>query len=363
MNLSKDTMNCIRNLRKKLHNNPEASMHEIKTKKILMDFVRENTSLDVVDMGNWFYAYYKSANSAKSIAFRADYDAVLCDDGMAKHLCGHDGHSAILAGFALELEALEPEADVYLIFQPGEETGEGAKICKKLLEEENISEIYGFHNIPGWEENTVLLLSDTFACASTGMEIEVNGAASHAAYPEQGKNPAKLLANVILHMEELLNKTHNGIVLGTVIGVNIGSKSYGVSAGNGVLRLTLRAEHQEEYDALIRDISSFAKTNALNEQMKCDIRFIEEFPATVNSRDLVTKLETLCKEQGLSIAYPTEPFRWSEDFGHYLIGTKGVFFGIGCGKEHPGLHTDTYEFNDAIIETAICIYKMIVKAL
>ena len=69
---------------------------------------------------------------------------------------------------------------------------------------------------------------DTFACASTGMEIRLTGAPSHAAYPEQGRNPA-----LLIYLQELLQKPHRGIVLGTVIGVELGSKSYGLSAEKG----------------------------------------------------------------------------------------------------------------------------------
>ena len=58
---------------------------------------------------------------------------------------------------------------------------------------------------------------------------------------------------------------------------------------------------------------------------------------------------------------PEEPFRWSEDFGYYLQKTKGAFMGIGCGVNHPALHTMEYEFEDSIIEPAIEMYKEILK--
>lgn len=334
-------------------------MKEIKTKKILMQFIQKNTNLEVVDMGSWFYAYYKSLDATKAIAFRADYDAVVCDNGEIHHLCGHDGHSAILAGFSIELEEIAPNADVYLVFQPGEEIGEGGKICSKLMEEKNISEIYGFHNIPGVEENIVILRENTFACASTGMEISIEGAPSHAAYPEQGKNPANIIANLILYMHKQIEKEHKGIVLGTVIGINLGSESYGVSAGKGVLRLTLRAEYPDEYGLLIKNITNFAKEESKVHNMECSIRFIEEFPATVNNAALVEKLKIMCEARGYRTIFAREPFRWSEDFGYYLEKTNGVFFGIGCGVKHVGLHTEQYEFNDVIIERVIEIYKEI----
>ena len=79
-----------------------------------------------------YYVDYKKLKnegqcSQGPIAFRADFDAVVCQDGCAHHLCGHDGHSAILAGLALALEGIATSRDVYLIFQPAEETGQGAR--------------------------------------------------------------------------------------------------------------------------------------------------------------------------------------------------------------------------------------------
>ena len=434
-------------LRKKMHSIPEPSMKEYETKRLLMDFIAENTSLALVDRGQWFFAHYVwSANSAhlentahpanpahiantahpvnpahpantahpgfgdrrKCIAFRADFDAVVGKDGCAAHFCGHDGHSAILAGLALELERMQPEADVYLIFQPGEETGQGARLCRELLKEKKIDEIYGFHNIPGYEENVVLLRNATFACASTGMEISLKGQISHAAYPEKGRNPALVMAEIILFMENFVQKEHEGVVLGTVIGAEIGSASYGVSAGEAVLRLTLRAEKPEEYQQLVDGISQFANSKARQQGLECQIRLLEEFPATVNHQECVDKVraaaERVVAEQVVAatervvaadgrtgaasdeawlmsgkvgkadseagtadalrripIIYPEEPFRWSEDFGYYLQEAKGAFFGIGCGVDHAGLHTEGYEFNDEIIETVIRIYRELIN--
>lgn len=350
-------IDMIKVLRRTLHDIPEPSMKEVKTKRLLIDFLRSHTSLEIVDRGAWFYAHYQGQDTANAIAFRADYDAVVCQDGCARHLCGHDGHSAILVGIALELEQIAPRRSVYLIFQPGEETGQGACLCSSLIDECNIKEIYGIHNIPGYAQNEVLLLDGTFACASTGMEIKIQGSPAHAAYPQQGKNPALLIAELITYMDMLVNREHRGMVLGTVIGIDAGSSSYGMSADSGVLRLTLRAEYQEEYDELVRKIRERAEQQAKEQGMTCTIRLIEPFPATINHQACVNKVRTIAQSLGLCITIPKEPFRWSEDFGYYLQKSEGAFFGIGCGEEHAGLHTADYEFDDAIIGTVINIYE------
>ena len=169
---------------------------------------------------------------------------------------------------------------------------QGASLCSSLIDECSITEIYGIHNIPGYAHNEVLLLDGTFACASTGMEIKIQGSPAHAAYPQQGKNPALLIAELITYMDMLVNREHRGIVLGTVIGIDAGSCSYGMSADSGVLRLTLRAEYQEEYDELVGKIRERAEQQAKKQGM-------------------------VAQSLGLSITIPKEPFRWSEDFDRF----------------------------------------------
>ncbi len=345
------------NLRHALHQSPEPSGHEENTRRILMNFIKTHTAtLELSDRQTWFYAYKKGGGGRAPIAFRADHDAVLCSDGYARHLCGHDGHSAVLAGFAMWLDRAQLDRDVYLIFQPAEENGKGAALCSSLIDEKGIGEIYGFHNIPGYAMGDVILLNHTFACASTGLEIRFSGRQSHAAYPDSGANPARAIAKTIIRMDEIIHQSHKGIVLGTVIGIDAGSSSYGVSAGEGTLRLTLRAEHQDEYDTLVHGIESAAARLASADNLACAMTRIEEFPATINDADCVRKLAAAARAMGRPAVTPPEPFRWSEDFGHYLRRTRGAFMGIGCGETHAALHTMEYEFADEIIEAGVRVF-------
>ena len=99
----------------------------------------------------------------------------------------------------------------------------------------------------------------------------------------------------------------------------------------------------------------------LNQGRRCAISFIEPFPATVNHEACVKKLQAAAAAAGLKVSFLQEPMRWSEDFGYYLQKTQGTFFGLGCGLQHAGLHTADYEFNDAIIESAVALYLKLVE--
>ena len=347
----------MKNLRQQLHNIPEPSMLEKKTKKTLIEFLQEETELKIVDCGSWFYAWKKGENKTEqgAIAFRADMDAVSLDGKTVGHFCGHDGHSTILAMTGKKLTGKTPNRDVYLIFQPGEETGEGGAICSTLIKEKGITEIYGLHNIPGYAKGAILLRKGAFACASTGLRIHITGSPTHAAYPENGKNPSETLARLILKVGDLTSQYQNQgkVVQMTVIGVSIGSASYGMAASDGEVRFTVRAEKEAEFETYLTEIRKLATKAAEQGGFSLEVEEIERFPATENHAESVEKIGIMAEKLGLPIQELSEPMRWSEDFGYYLRECKGAFFGVGDGEEYPQLHTAEYEFPDEILAIAV----------
>lgn len=383
--IDKQIIEQIMELRKQLHRIPEHSMQEVKTKQMLMDFLKLHTALEIVDHGAWFYAVKRAYDRVTTendktfdvsevaaeipeqmteykppIAFRADMDAVCGKDGKPGHFCGHDGHSSVLCGLGLYLDSgKEPLAqDVYLIFQPAEEIGKGAELCRSLIKEKHIGEIYGFHNIPGKPLGTVLVKDGTFACASTGLEIHMTGTPSHAAYPEAGRNPGYALARLLLQIEELtehFNETR-GFVRMTLIGMELGSKNYGVAASDGYLRLTVRSEGEQVFHDYLAEICKLAEVMAQKEDLELSIKEIERFPSTDNHTEQVQKIRACAASQQIPYIELPEPMRWSEDFGWYLQETKGAFFGIGDGEDYAQLHTEHFEFPDAILETVVTMF-------
>ena len=383
--IDKQIIEQIMELRKQLHRIPEHSMQEVKTKQLLMDFLKLHTALEIVDHGAWFYAVKRAYDRVTTendktfhvsevaaeipeqmteykppIAFRADMDAVCGKDGKPGHFCGHDGHSSVLCGLGLYLDSRKDPLtqDVYLIFQPAEEIGKGAELCRSLIKEKHIGEIYGFHNIPGKSLGTVLVKDGTFACASTGLEIHMTGTPSHAAYPEAGRNPGYALAGLLLQIEELTEQFNEtkGFVRMTLIGMELGSENYGVAASDGYLRLTVRGEGEQVFHDYLAEIRKLAEVMAQKEALELSIKEIERFPSTDNHAEQVQKIRACAASQQIPYMELPEPMRWSEDFGWYLQETKGAFFGIGDGEDYAQLHTEHFEFPDAILETAVTMF-------
>ena len=369
--MDKHNLELVIELRRKLHAEPELSGHETGTRRRLMDFLSEHTSLEVVDRGKWFYAIYHAGESCSNLAFRADMDAVAvneqpglpyasCNPGVS-HKCGHDGHCATLAGFAMELDRLGTDRNVYFLFQHAEENGEGAQECASLIEECGINGIFGLHNMPGLPKAHVALREGTLMCASEGITVSLTGTSTHASTPEKGINPAQALAELILEIPKLSETSlYQSSVMCTVIHAELGtSGAFGVSASKGSLSVTCRAWHDEDLEALKRRLRECAWGKAKKYGLGCGFSSHDCFPATINHHVGAEHVRDSARHLGLSLIELNEPLRGSEDFGHYLNRIPGAFFFLGAG-DCPSLHSWDYDYPDDLIETGVELFKALV---
>ncbi len=361
-------------LRHLLHKTAELSGQEYHTKEILMNFLKTETRLLLVDMGAWFYAYFEpeSVKFEKPIAFRADFDALPIPETIdleyasknqgVSHKCGHDGHSAALAGLALLLEAGRVNRPVYLIFQHAEEIGGGGKICSELIKEKKISEIYAFHNWSGFPEGTILIKSGTVQCASKGFTIRFVGKTSHASQPEDGINPSVASAKLILDVDNISKeKKYRGLVLSTPIHVGIGEKNFGIAASRAEISFTLRAEYEYELYDLESEIRRTAEKLAKEECLEVSFEEQDVFPETTNDPDCTRRIAIAAKLNEMPLMQMEKPFRASEDFGWYQKECPGAMFYIGNGENYPSIHTIAYDFNDHILAIAMKILNTLAK--
>lgn len=346
-------------LRKDLHACPEVSGREARTKALLMDFLKTHTSMELCPCGGGFYAAHREAAPKKpGLALRADYDALALPDGTASHLCGHDGHAAALCGAALLAEGAVLDRHVFFLFQPAEETGAGAEGCAELLRREPVAEIYGAHNLPGLPLGQVTTRPGTFACASRGVTLKFQGKPTHAAYPEHGVSPAAAVGKLLCALPTLSDPArYSGMTLCTVIGVEMGEKAFGTAAANAEVWLTLRAEHDPDLAALNGEILRLSENLAAEYSLTFSHQVQDVFPATENTPACAKKVLDLCGGTLLAA-----PMRWSEDFGHYLQICPGAFFGIGAGESQPPLHTERYEYPDALLPPTIRAFLALMRA-
>lgn len=368
------------NLRHELHANPELSGSEEKTAGMIKSFLLDLNPSELIENigGCSILAIFDSGIPGPSVLFRADMDALPIEEkndipyrssnkGVA-HLCGHDGHIAILAGVACLLKRYPPsKGKVMLFFQAAEETGEGALLAVEDLTHRNINADYCFalHNLPSFKKAAVLFKEGTFAAASSGMVIQLEGKTSHAAHPENGLNPDLALASLIIEINKL-NKASDidkGLSLVTIIHARLGKPAFGTSPGFAELMITLRAFSDEKLHETIETIKKLAIDIGDSHHLNLNFLFKEPFPATVNHPEVAQIIVESAQRAGLDLIQLKQPFRWSEDFGHFSKMAPSAMFGIGCGLDFPQLHNENYNFPDEIIRPGLLTFYQIANKL
>ncbi|HBZ25118.1 MAG TPA: hypothetical protein DEO54_02605 [Rikenellaceae bacterium] len=358
--------NEMKKMRQVLHNSPEYSHKEEQTAQILLGYL-EPTKPDYLHKnigGYGVVAGYKGKGNGPSVMFRCEMDAIKTEMGF-EHLCGHDGHMAILLGLSqIVSENRDFDGTVWLLFQPAEEIGEGASMMAKELKELGIKFDYAFalHNHPGYPLNSIIIHEGVYAAGSVGMEIRFKGSPSHAAYPEQAVSPYNAIVSTADYMKSLNTdkESFKDFILGTVVNITLGEINYGVTPGEGYLRMTLRSFADEDLDKLCSMMERFAKAKGEEDKLEVTIAYFDRFPATVNDNSANSMVEAAAKSAGLEIIYAKEPTRGSDDFCFFAFDSLSSFFDIGNGTDGEDIHRSGYKFSDQIMETALNIYRTMI---
>ena len=359
-------------VRRRLHAIPEIAGREEQTASVITEELRGYKPDDLVTGvgGHGVIATFGKAESGHHLMFRAELDALPIPEQLEldyaskhdgwSHKCGHDGHMTILLGVARWLSENQPSTGkVSLLFQPAEETGEGAQA---MLDDPQFTDfepdrIFGLHNLPGYPKHQIVVRGGTFAAASVGMECRFTGSSSHAAHPSDGKSPAPAIAQLIQQLSGVpqLHTTIEERCKVTVIHAQLGEQAFGTSPADGVVMATLRAFDSDLLEKLKSHAERYARMLGETHQVETEITWHEPFSVTQSDAQSVDLIKKAAQALGLDLLEKEEPFAWSEDFGRFTDHYSGGFFGIGAGVDHPQLHAGRYDFPDEIIETGVTL--------
>lgn len=389
-------MGTIVGLRKEIHAHPELSFHEGATSERLIAFLKKlkNPPEIVTHIGGTgFLAIFDYEASGaddidyanvRTVVFRSELDAVPVEEknqfehisktSGVSHKCGHDGHMAILAGLALLLSSEQYAPDsgrVVLLFQPAEETGEGAQ---RMLDSHNevldailshpLTSVFALHNVPGFPAGAIVLpRGASFASASKGFHAKLVGATSHASQPYAGRNPALAMCAIIqaLLAVPTMHVPYDQKALVTIVGARCGEKAFGVSAGDAEVMATLRATKDSTLAILEQKSTDLVAGFAATFGLSYSIAWEDPFAATVNHLPSVDIVRSCAAECERDIFWTEEAFPWSEDFGVFLQKTRGAMFGLGMGETHQPLHGEHYDFTDDMIVHGISMFAAITQ--
>lgn len=362
-------------IRHYLHLHPEVSQHENNTQEYLLGLLEKLDTDSIQKTANTgILVIFKGQSPGKNILFRADIDALPIQetittvyksvtDGVS-HKCGHDGHSTILYGVAKHFSANRPQqGNVYLLFQPAEENGWGARnvVADGFLNKLDIDFVFALHNLPGFPMHTIICKTGSFTSSVVSIAVYFKGYTAHAAEPWNGRNPAAAMSRYMLRALELNNEDKPAYVTVTPVHTQMGEKAYGISAGEGEVHLTVRADSNERLDNALEQLKQFATQESEKELLEVSFELIEPFESNQNNADAVAIINKAAISNNVVYEDIKEGFRFGEDFGIFTNIWPGAMFGVGSGKDCYPLHHPAYDYPDEITDTGIKMFIQIQK--
>ena len=378
MSLTNQDLVELAAFRRHLHQQPEISNEEENTALEVVSFLTPTEPDEVLTGlgGHGVAMVYDSGKPGPTVLLRSELDALPIEElsdlphrsqvpGKG-HMCGHEGHSTILAAVGRQLGRKRPaRGRVVLMFQPAEETGNGAAGVIADPRYASIAPDFAFslHNLPGTPLGHVRLKEGVVNCASQGMRIVLTGKTAHASMPETGIAPTTAVATLLPALEKLSHGTFDDddLALVTICHARIGEAVFGIAPGHAEIRATLRTRLDERMDALVASAEELAHRIAAEHGLSCEIDYHEIFVASLNEPEAVAQLRAALDAEGIAHDEAELPMRASEDFGRFSHGAKSAMFFLGAGKHHPALHNPDYDFPDDLIPIGAKVFMRVVR--
>jgi len=367
-------------LRHDLHRHPEVSGSEARTaQRIVQEFAPLSPDDLITDLGGeGVAAVFDGCEDGPTVLFRCELDALpIYETGTPAHrsliegvghLCGHDGHMAIIMGLARVLSRQRPiRGRVVLLFQPAEETGAGAKA---VLEDTNFDPVqpqyaFALHNMPGLPLGQVALTSGPVTCASRGLEVQFTGRSAHASQPETGVSPMGALAQIMPELTALSRGTtaDHDFTLVTVTHTQMGEPAFGIAPGDARLFATLRTLTDDRMTNLCDQALNLLKTVCDTHGLGFTHTYHDIFLHSENDPE-ATAIATAALD-ALQIPHDTTglPWRPSEDFGRFGHNARAAMLFLGAGHGNAALHNPDYDFPDDLIPIGTGIFHRIARDL
>ncbi|KAF0720368.1 Aste57867_379 [Aphanomyces stellatus] len=289
----------------------------------------------------------------------------------AAHMCGHDGHTVSLMGFGSLVyqrrHLLPPHTCVRLLFQPAEEHHGGAKVMIQEGCLETVQEVYGYHNGP-FPLGMVGVKSGAMMAHSSRFKINVSGPGGHGSAPHQTKDPIVAAGQIIVGMQSIVSRnlsTHDSAVV-SITQVH-GGEADNVIPSNVRLSGTLRDFSTTVASTVQQRMTSIVEHTCAAYDVKGEIDFEDGYPVVVNPETETNIFKSIAESVvgKVRVTFQGLPVCGSEDFAYFLQERPGCFYFIGTvnrgDTQNRMCHSNTYDFNDAILPLAARLFLEIVN--
>lgn len=366
-------------LRQELHQYPELSGQETATANRIREFAKVYRPSQIISgIGGYGIAIVYVFGDGPAVMIRCELDALPIAEvndffyrsvsPNVSHKCGHDGHMAIVAGLCPWLQQQHfKKGKVILLFQPAEETGQGAAavLNDPAFTALQPDYVFALHNLPGEELHRIIIVNGQYSATVQSVALHFHGRQAHASEPEKGCSPSAAMASVTQQLAGLniRDANRNDFALLTAVYSRMGSPDYGIAAGEGELHYTLRTWSTHAMEELKEKVVAIAREECERHQLAFSAAWFDYFPASMNNEDCNRLIRTAAEANDFTVLEKTTPFRFGEDFGWFSQQYPSAMFGIGAGTYVPALHQDDYDFPDELIGTGIRMFAGIIEQL
>ena len=365
-------------LRRDIHAHPELCFEEVRTADLVAAKLTEwGIPIDRGMGTTGVVGIVKGRDGGacgRAIGLRADMDALPMQefntfDHASKHAgkmhaCGHDGHTAMLLA-AAQYFAKHRNFDgtVYLIFQPAEEGGGGARemINDGLFTKFPMEAVYGMHNWPGMPVGTFAVSPGPVMASTSEFKITIRGKGGHAALPHTGIDPVPLACGLVQGFQTIISRNKKPVDAGVISVTMIhAGEATNVVPDSVELQGTVRTFTVEVLDLIEKRMRQMAEHHCAAHDATCEFEFVRNYPPTVNSpAEAAFARKVMEGIVGADHVVDQEPTMGAEDFAYMLQAKPGAYCfianGDGTHREmgHGGgpctLHNPSYDFNDDLI--------------
>ena len=379
---------AIATLRRDIHAHPELCFQEQRTSDLIAAALTDwgipvHRGLGTTGV----VGIVRNGSSSRAVGLRADIDALPMTEhnrfahastiAGRMHACGHDGHTAMLLGAAKHLaKHRDFDGTVYLVFQPAEEGGGGAREMIKdgLFERFPMEAMFGAHNWPGMKVGQFAVKPGPCFASSNEFKITIRGKGAHGAMPHLGLDPVPVACQMVQAFQTIVTRNKRPIDA-AVISVTMihAGEATNVVPDSCVLEGTVRTFTLEVLDMIERRMREVVGGTAAAFGVQCEFEFHRNYPPTIN-HDAETAFfrKVAAQVAGPDNVLDFEPTMGAEDFSYFLLEKPGCYFliGNGDGSHRAGghgmgpcmLHNPSYDFNDDLIPLGATLWVRLAEA-
>ena len=365
-------------IRRTIHQNPEAGPSLPHTKEFVMKKLREYGYQPEEICESGIVATLEGGKPGKTILLRADMDALsiqekapvsFASENGKMHACGHDMHATMLLGAAkLLMEHREEiEGKVKLVFQPDEEgfTGAKAMLNAGVLENPSVDAGLALHVNSGTPSGMVLCGMGTCMAGCTLFRIQVKGTGCHGAMPETGVDPINIATHIYLSLQEIIARevapTKPAVV---TIGKFVGGKAPNIIPGEVVMEGTIRTLDRELSEQIFQRIEDISTQTAALFRGEAEVTEIASAPPLINDKEMVKEMAGYVGElvDPSKVIVFEQGGMGSEDFASYTYEIPCSYLLVGAGIPQENelfgkpMHNECVVFNEDILPLGSAIY-------